>query len=1321
MEEVGALRVSLGLNSIDFTQGMQNANRKIQALNSEFKAVSTGAGKFDQSLESLRVKSDVLTRTFQTHQQKVAELRRQYEQSKAVKGEDAAETERLSTAYNRAVTAMNRTESQLRQVNGQIQEQTNEFKQLENSVNASVSDISRQLRVLDSGYAAATTGAHDLGNSVEGLQQREEHLTQSMRLQQRSVSDLSRLHQESARRTGEDSAATQELAIRLNRATQEMRQTESQLNDTTSELQRQSSAWNRLSDRSIAAGNRMQSVGGQMQSVGSEITQTFGTAFLAIGAGLGVSAKKAMDFESQMSAVKSVLAPDEVNQFGGALENLAIKLGAETKYSALEAAQGIEELIKAGVKTTDIINGGLDGALSLATAGGLELADAAEIASTALNAFKDDNLTVMRAADLLAGAANASATSVGELKFGLSSVGAVASGVGLSFKDTTTALAVFAQNGLKGQDAGTSLKTMLMNLTPKTKAQTDAFDSLNLGTSNAAAGYKYLKDHGITPLSSTVTDVNEELHKLSERQAGAGASASKVADKYAKLAKQSGFASSAFYDQNGNLKSMSEISGILQKSLSGLNSEQRQSTLYTMFGSDAIRAANILYKEGAIGITTMADSMEKIKSADVAAQKLDNVKGRIEQLKGAVETASISIGQGLLPTIDKIVAGVQNMTDGFNALSPELQQTIVKTALVGAGVTGLVAAFGVTLAVTGAAITGFGALTTAFGVATGSAGVLGGAIAVLTGPVGLIVGGLALATAAVFAYQHSQEKAAEVNLDHAKSMIEQQQSLENLTSKYEALRETNTLTNEQLLRFRDIQGDLKTEKTAESIAKLKDEAEKLREKSGLSNDQLNEMLSLNDQLIEKVPTAGQAISDQGSAILSNTDELHNANDALRENIALELEIQKTKAEAKMDENIRNQIEAMKELNGVIKDLNSSKIEGAAKEYQLEQLKKQQQDAYAAGQNAIADGMNNGIRLLEFQINQQDEKVGKVASEVQEKQKSLDKTTEEITKTQALFDEMINVQLAQAGINGKGQEGLNQLDKAISKTQSRVNELNHVKEEQDGLNGKQQKELDHLNEALGKYRDTKGEIKNIQGEQDTVNRKIEVGKGKAGEMSDVLSQSEVKNIKFSGDGYHEAKVISNEAGKDANKVVSVTDHGKANSIQKEAEKSASKGIQLFLKNHLMDLLPPSVSIPVRLLGKLKGMFAEGTRNAPGGLSLVGEEGPELIHLPQGAKVVPNGDTEAILRNWNIPMLASGGVALSSGMAMVGEKGRELMDLRGATTRSLSQSNNNPVSNSPTSIELFLNIDGREFARATVDNISDLLHGKATANMITNGVR
>jgi TP901 family phage tail tape measure protein len=410
---------------------------------------------------------------------------------------------------------------------------------------------------------------------------------------------------------------------------------------------------------------------------------------LAVGAGLGFAANKAMDFEAQMSSVKSVMSPDEVAKFGDTLEQLAVQMGAETKYSALEAAQGIEELIKAGVQVTDIVNGGLKGALSLATAGELDLAEAAEIASTALNAFRDDGLSVTDAANILAGAANASATSVREMQYGLAQVASVASGLGLSFKDTSTALAVFAQNGLKGSDAGTSLKTMLSNLSPKSKAAYETMRELGIITKDGA---------------------------------------------------------NAFFDAQGNIKSMAEIAGILQNALKGLNAEQRQQVLYTMFGSDAIRAANILYKEGAKGVEQMWASMSKVTAADVAAEKMNNVKGRIEELKGAVETAAISVGNALLPIINVIVAVLQKLVDWFNSLSPALQSTIAITAAFAAGLMLITGPLLLLIGFLPNIITGFQNLAN---VGKGLSAVM----TFLTGPIGLTIAAiLGLVTAAVIAY-----------------------------------------------------------------------------------------------------------------------------------------------------------------------------------------------------------------------------------------------------------------------------------------------------------------------------------------------------------------------------------------------------------------------------------------------------------------------------------------------------------------------------------------------------------------------------------------
>lgn len=324
---------------------------------------------------------------------------------------------------------------------------------------------------------------------------------------------------------------------------------------------------------------------------------TAGSTAIAI-AGYGFNL--ATSYEAQLSNIQALTGAtaDQMKQ----VSNLSMTLGAKTKYSALEAAQGAEELLKAGVSLEQVMGGGLAGALDLAAAGGLGVADAAEIASTALNAFSKDGLSVSNAADILAGAANASATSVQELRFGLSMSAAVAAGVGMTFKDTSTALAVFAQNGLKGSDAGTSLKTMLMNLQPATKKQQQLWDELGL----------------------------------------------------------------SFYDSQGKMKPLSAIADELKTKFSGMTDAQRAMAFETAFGSDAIRAANILYKEGAEGVANMTKEMGKFTAADVAAQKTNNLAGAFERIQGTIDTKLIQLFMKPLPALVQAVGQVDSMIQSID-------------------------------------------------------------------------------------------------------------------------------------------------------------------------------------------------------------------------------------------------------------------------------------------------------------------------------------------------------------------------------------------------------------------------------------------------------------------------------------------------------------------------------------------------------------------------------------------------------------------------------------------------------------------------------
>lgn len=347
---------------------------------------------------------------------------------------------------------------------------------------------------------------------------------------------------------------------------------------------------------------------------------------MAGAAGIGFGAFNAVqnysDFTAQLSQIKALTDLDA--QTMEQVKAKAMELGDATTFSSTEAAQGMTELLKAGVNVKDVLGDASEAALNLATAGGLGMGEAAEIMSTAMNAFHMDNAT--HAADILAGAANASATSVQEMRYSLAACSAVAAGAGVSFDDTNTALAVFAQNGLKGSDAGTSLKTMLQNMIPTTKTQIEAFQALNLLTENGT---------------------------------------------------------SAFFDANGSMKSMAEIADLLQDRLKGLTKEQQLTYLNAMFGSDAIRGGMILMREGAKGVKDMYDAMSQVTAEKTAIKMMNNLKGSLNELGSAWENLTIKLldgkaGSGLRDFIDELT----DLTRGFNkALDDGFQFTDLLSAI----------------------------------------------------------------------------------------------------------------------------------------------------------------------------------------------------------------------------------------------------------------------------------------------------------------------------------------------------------------------------------------------------------------------------------------------------------------------------------------------------------------------------------------------------------------------------------------------------------------------------------------------------------------
>jgi TP901 family phage tail tape measure protein len=311
------------------------------------------------------------------------------------------------------------------------------------------------------------------------------------------------------------------------------------------------------------------------------------------------------------------------------LRAAALEAGKTTSYTATEAADAEAELARAGVSVADITGGALKGSLALAASGQIDLSESATIAAQAMNTFGLAGKDVTHIADVLSAGANKSASDVHGLGMSLRMGGLLAHQTGLSLEDTVGVLSAFADHALIGSDAGTSLKTMLQRLVPQSDEAKAAMDAI-------------------------------------------------------------GFSA---YDSTGKFVGLSELAGRMQTSFAKLTPEARNSAMATIFGSDAVRSATILYELGSQGIDKYTKSVNDQGAAGrMASVQTDNLIGDLERLRGAIETALIEGGTAANGSLRNMTQWITTLVNAYNGLPPELQRTITlftgvggAAALAGAG------------------------------------------------------------------------------------------------------------------------------------------------------------------------------------------------------------------------------------------------------------------------------------------------------------------------------------------------------------------------------------------------------------------------------------------------------------------------------------------------------------------------------------------------------------------------------------------------------------------------------------------------------------
>lgn len=370
--------------------------------------------------------------------------------------------------------------------------------------------------------------------------------------------------------------------------------------------------------RTVASG--MEGTGRKSALIASGMT----AAGLAVAA-FGVAAvKMAADFDQQMSTVQANTGATSAQM--DQLRAAAIEAGASTVYSASDSADAINDLGKAGMSVTDILTGGLSGALNLAASDGMAVGDAAEYMANALSMFHLKGSQASQVADTLAAGAGKAVGNVSDFGEALNNCGAQANSFGMNVQETTGVLALFAQNGTIGAEAGTQLNSMLMKL-----------------AAPSAEASNTMKELGISA-----------------------------------------------YDAQHHFVGMANFAGQLQKAEKNLTDEQRNQANATIFGSYAIKAANYLYEAGESGVNKWTKAVsESGYAAEQAAAKNNNLKGDLENLSGSMESLMISVGEGAQGPLRKMVQGLDTLVDAFAGLPSGVQQTLVVMASL-AGVFGAV-------------------------------------------------------------------------------------------------------------------------------------------------------------------------------------------------------------------------------------------------------------------------------------------------------------------------------------------------------------------------------------------------------------------------------------------------------------------------------------------------------------------------------------------------------------------------------------------------------------------------------------------------------
>lgn len=448
-----------------------------------------------------------------------------------------------------------------------------------------------------------TDGIKDAKNSTDGLSKATKDLVPALSSVERGMGSASGATQGISNKIKEASGtldkfkrAAKDVIVKL-RAKDDASPTVKKIKDELNQFKGKvyTATVNVKQNLSGATGKAMDKVSGAMFGATAQMAGMAG-----IGFGIFDAVKGYADFEEEMSAVKAISGAtgDEFNQ----LKEKAIQMGADTKYSALESAQAFRYMGMAGWKTGEMIDG-IAGIMNLAAASGEDLAMTADIVTDSLSAFglqaKDSSMF----ADVLSAAATSSNTNVALMGQTFKYAAPVAGALGYSVQDVAIAVGLMANQGIKGSESGTALRSMMTRMVKPTKESAAAMQTLGLN----------------------------------------------------------------IVDANGKMRPFRDIMKDIRTGMSKLTPESKASVAAMLAGQEAMSGLLALVNSSDADFDKLAGAIDKSNGAaqNMANIRMDNLKGDLEQLSGDWDSFTTKIMGGGIGGFREIVQGIDNWFAGF--------------------------------------------------------------------------------------------------------------------------------------------------------------------------------------------------------------------------------------------------------------------------------------------------------------------------------------------------------------------------------------------------------------------------------------------------------------------------------------------------------------------------------------------------------------------------------------------------------------------------------------------------------------------------------